>query len=251
MGKQVRRWTLEEIKYLEEYPKQGIKIAEKICRSSGAVRHKASRLGITKRKPIEVSPELCYLIGAALGDGNICHYQGNYCLRISVRDIDFIKEVNKNVYRILGHPYKVQVRDVNRCPFFTVAIYSKELYRLLSSDFNELGKIVAAYPSNFLRGVFDAEGGVFSSQKKERFYKTIHLSNTSLTLVKLIHNFLDQLGIHSTLTSFKEKPKIIKGLKLLSYPKRCYKLRIYEKESIMKFYKKIGFSIQRKQQITL
>jgi intein-encoded DNA endonuclease-like protein len=58
----------------------------------------------------EPSPEICYVIGVALSDGNINVHEYHRQIMLSVTDRDFAEEFSRSLARVLGRaePYKVR-----------------------------------------------------------------------------------------------------------------------------------------------
>jgi len=191
------------------------------------------------------SPEFSYFLGALIGDGNVRRIIHNYKYetRLRVQDYDFAKTFAICVSKFLNKKIRIgKERDLTRCgERHLVAIYNKQLWEFLTSkSIKELIKIGKKFPTEFLRGIFDAEGFVS--------HKQVGLANTNLKLLKEVQYLLLEIfRIRSKIRlQIKKGKKVrIRG-KLYSANKNVYILLLNRKDS-KKFAKNIGFSIKRKQ----
>jgi len=107
--------------------------------------------------------------------------------------------------------------------------------------------IVKAYPREFLRGLFDGDGGVYAGNKEGTSYPVVFFATTEPVVLELAKIALDILGIE-----YKVYLHTAPKLNRVRANKRCkrfvYDLRILKKDSILKFYREIGFTIKRKQE---
>jgi intein-encoded DNA endonuclease-like protein len=186
------------------------------------------------------SRELGYIIGVILGDGHVSIKQRRVIL--SVTDKDFVLEFKKNIEkwsnfktRFYSRSIKTDEKIKNRKLQWVCYIDSKKASEFLHNlDFRELAHSNEEIKCVFLKGFFDSEGSVFKSSFGIAGYSTDYL------LISFVSELLTSLGIYSTLNKRKPTNKDISN-------KFCYTLAIYRKDSILNFYKFVGFSIERKQ----
>ncbi len=235
MQREKHRWKKKEIEKLKQLIIQGkpfSTISKEIGRTFYSVTSKSKRLGIkhpylsSSFKPI-ISPELAYILGAWLGDGT-----SRKKLGIFVKDKDFALKFHNYLEKILnrninikkyGNRYFVQRIDKD----FAIWINNKDINEI--SEFIESGGILAI--SNFLNGFFDAEGTVI-----KRYTQVTQNNKKTLEVCK---ELLIKLNTSSYLFRYKGKYK--------NKPYISYVLRIEKLSSLINFYNKVGFSIQKKQ----
>lgn len=199
---------------------------------------------------IQPSPELSYVLGAILGDGDFYKLRANakhgvaYRIRLRVKDYDFIDEVNKCISKVKnrGAPYPVKEIPVSRTAWgkgtiFKLEAYSKEIYNILVDE-SKIHIIAKCFPESFVKGFADAEGGVYHNKRKTRksFERWVHLTNTNLAILQFISHLLNRMGI---------KPKIHSRRDSRS-GSVVYSLVIRRNIDLLKFAENIGFRIKRK-----
>jgi len=190
------------------------------------------------------SPHLSYFLGALLGDGSIRRKVHNYKyeIRLRVKDKDFAEEFAKCSSKILRKKVKIgKDIDKTRCgERYSISICNKRLWEFLTMhSMEEIIEIAKAYPKEFLRGLFDAEG---SSSKT-----SISFSNTNQLLIKTVKNLLKFFGMKAKIRiSIKKGQKVKIRESFYVAKKDVYVVYIYGKDNIEKFSKEIGFSIKRK-----
>jgi hypothetical protein len=184
------------------------------------------------------SRELSYVLGAFLGDG--CAFKTRsikgtilYEVQLAVRDRDFANEFNKCISKILRKDGGYSIFE--RGGYYAVRVTNRILYEFLKKPWKMHKQIIEKFPAEFLRGFFDSEGCVHR--------RMIAVSNTNLGLIKYIKSLLKR---HFSITTapkiYSESYVTQKGLR------KCYRLEINRKESRLRFYRFIGFSIARKQE---
>ena len=100
------------------------------------------------------------------------------------------------------------------------------------------------YPAEALQGLFDAEGNVDGA-----FYH-IRLRNAEMQLLKLARHLLRKLGINSKIYTWKQQLHVKDPKSKKIYRRKrdiAYCLVISRRENIVRFAKKVGFRIRRKQ----
>jgi intein-encoded DNA endonuclease-like protein len=203
-------------------------------------------------KFLRPSKELSYMIGVEAGDGYACRdrHAANYNkvrIGLKVKDREFAEEFGRCLAKVLGRrPIKPRYRnDVGK---YVVEICSQTLYELLKKpvDLDGLKKYIEHCErcmAAFLRGFVDSEGSV----RKEGH---IHIYNTDYRLLEYVKELLKRLGIESTGPwPRRQQGKTFydhKKMKRYTHKRECFYIYITT-GSNMNFYKKIGFTIRRKQ----
>ena len=234
-------------KIVEE--KYGIKISKAtIIRW---VNNKANPFNRMKFISIKPCPELSYVIGAFLGDGNAYFEKGkyNYRVKLKVRDREFAVEFKTCLEKLGYHPLFYFERNATRTDRWVVEVRNKHLFFFLKKPLEELVKIAKDHPKEFIRGFFDAEGGpLISTSNGLKLY--IHVSNTDKKLLEYIREMLKNLGISSEIKLlFKKGRKAYsRGRGFVTANKDLYVLLIRNLEDVYKFYNEIGLTIKRKQE---
>ena len=202
-------------------------------------------------KLINPSPELSYVIGAILGDGDIRKTKANnkhgsaYGICLRVKDRDFVEKVDESVCLIKKreNPYPIKEERDSKTAFgkgthFRLDFYSKEIYKILENK-NTALEVARKFPTDFIRGFADAEGSVHHGIRKSRrlLERKIQIRNTNLGILTYISKELRKLGIKSEIPSPTYSP-------IGTCP--CYNLVIGRNKSLVLFQQKIGFAIERK-----
>jgi len=221
------------------------KIAKILGISSSTIGNWLYRGATPIRRPnydLKPSPSLAYVIGALLGDGTIgytCPKQGDKRYRyhilhkLRVNDLDFAKTFSEEVAKALGRPPPPIsfIEDRRYCVEFA----SIELSKILG-DMRLLKVYVDQFPEAFIRGLFDADGGVALNRSSMRKSHLV-IANTNLQLLEYVQELLQRLGIQSRIRKMPDA-------RLTKKP--CYGLYIERKRSILLFAEKIGCSVGRK-----
>ncbi len=182
--------------------------------------------------PHVLNETFAQFLGYFAGDG----YATNNRIEITDKDLETLEFYRKLVEN-LGLKSKIVVRDRKR-----LQINSASFFKYLCNNFEEvvrkskereIPKSIQKSPSRvvaaFLRGLFDAEGSVCGCIKLTTLSKKLAYQTLLLLL---------RLGILANLEEEKIKTKF--GNR--SYERISYTIRIQSKDSISKFYSKIGFS---------
>ncbi len=210
--------------------------------------HNTQLKNVFKQEP---SRALSYIIGANIGDG--CTLTKNWCVKLEVTDFDFASTFNNSMATLFSRsvPNKILVRKFKseRLPLYVVKYSSKQLVGLLRLPLRRLLELAFAFPREFLRGFFDAEGHVDISAK--RFFSlAAGAENSDRTLLAKVRLLLGrEFGIGSRIERKRERGSlmIIRGR---SFRKRrtSYSLMIRRLDDLKKFERIVGFSIKRKNQ---
>lgn len=210
--------------------------------------HKPRLRNIFQEKP---SPALSYIIGANLGDG--CSLIKSGCVKLEVTDMDFAQAFNACMATLFSRqvPNSILVRrfETDRLPLFIVKYNSKQLAKLLAQPLKTLLRIALAYPREFLRGFFDAEGHVdVGAGATFHISSGVENSNRKL-LLKVKQTLLTRFHITSRMDT-KRKSGTLKTIRGKSFRMRktSFSLLITRIRDLKKFEERIGFSISRKDQ---
>jgi intein-encoded DNA endonuclease-like protein len=139
------------------------------------------------------SPELAYVIGVVLGDGNLNIHGYNAELILAVTDYDFAEEFSASLATILDQPKPYKVRWHPRKNRWIVQGSSILLYNFLSRDWRNLKKWIehcSRCRAAFLRAFYDAEGSVSG--------RNLSLYNSKKALLLYIEDLLKQHGIETS-----------------------------------------------------
>lgn len=199
----------------------------------------------------EPSRSLSYIIGANIGDG--CTLTKNWCVKLEVTDFDFASTFNASMATLFSRtsPNKILTRkQVGRLPMYVVKYCSKQLTRLLRLPLRKLLELAFAYPLEFLRGFFDAEGHVDVRAGGKRFNVSAGVENSNIRLLWRIKQILLTVCQIRSIINRKRKAgslKVIRG-KAFRMRKTSFTLLISRFDDLQKFARQIGFSIARKNQ---
>jgi intein-encoded DNA endonuclease-like protein len=196
---------------------------------------------------LKPSEDLGYVIGVRLGDGYTCEEGYDYIIGLKAKDKEFVEEFGKCLGNVLGRrPIRPWKDTAGR---YVVGATSKTLYELLRKpiDLKRIKKYVEhckKCTAAFLRGLFDSEGCVSKGGY-------IYLYNTNYeVLVYAQKLLLRRFGIEST----GPWPHKRKGTTMhdprtgKQYKTNEDRYYIYIRaESLLNFYRHIGFTILRKQ----
>jgi intein-encoded DNA endonuclease-like protein len=200
--------------------------------------------GRTNKFNTDASPELAYVIGAIVGDGNLNVHGYNYEMLLSVTDHDFAKEFSICLAKILEKPSPYQVRWSEKRKRWIVQGSSIILHRFLGVGWQRLKTYIEhcyRCKASFLRALFDGEGTISRN--------ILSIYNTDLHLLLYIRDLLSNCGIRARNPYVcKRAGSILKDPRtgrLYQRRKNCYAMTIRAAD-IPRFAKHIGFSIQRK-----
>jgi intein-encoded DNA endonuclease-like protein len=246
----LRKRGLSYIKIREEiYRKHGVWISlSTISRWLCGVHSPYNGRRIPSLELLKPSEDLANVIGVVLGDGFPVETKHGCTIGLEAKDKEFVEDFGNRLGKILGRePCKPWMNA--RTGGYRTEASSKTLYELLRKpiDLKRIKKYVEHCPkciAAFLRGLFDSEGHV----RKEGY---IYLYNTNYEVLVYAQKLLrKRFGIEAT----GPWPHIQKGTikhdpmtgKQYKTKKDCYYIYIGA-ESLPRFYRYIGFTIQRKQ----
>ncbi len=201
-----------------------------------------SFIGVSSRgnKPIILpkfySEELAYLTGVIMGDG---HVSKRLEIRIAEETEEHSDYLVDLVYGIFGYrPLKIPVGNYNlilisSAPihfFFTKVIglpEGKKKYKELIPDFVRLN---SDFKLNFLRGLFDSDGGVTISKNK----RSVLLSCSNEVFLRELKSLMGEFGVNFNLYK--------------SGNRKGFELRTFKQSNIKNFVETIGFKHPVKKQ---
>ena len=135
-----------------------------------------------------------YLAGLVLGDGDLYYRRSKneYRIRISDSSREFLEMISIFVEKLLGINVRIYRHSKYKC--FILVIYNKELYhRIVKRIEKNLREPTIA----FIRGLFDAEGGVNKSVNK---VIRIHFTNKDRRIINIVSKTLEELGVKHYIT---------------------------------------------------
>ncbi|HIE23844.1 MAG TPA: hypothetical protein EYP68_06410 [Candidatus Korarchaeota archaeon] len=189
---------------------------------------------------------MSWIAGMYLGDGSIKVNKEGRTLTLKVRDKELVEEAAMKLAIVMGRdkPYFVGRLSDGR---YYVQVRSRELADHLLNKENTLNYLKKR-PREFIRAFFDCEGFVFGAVcGKGAFTSKIGASNTDRELLVLIRDKLMDLGIRMKITrSFSAGRVIVTSRGRTVARKDCYVLYTTRSSDLIRFYRKIGFSIKRK-----
>jgi len=185
-----------------------------------------------------ISSDFSYALGVVLGDGYITFpKKGGGYIGLNVKDKDFAEDFKNSLDKWSGKKCRLYFYEDCWRVYLHLVVAAKFLKNF---DVNKLFFMSEEIKCAFLRGLFDSEGSVNIQQKRICFY------NSNTDLINLAKILLDSLGINY-IKIYKREGEIhtIEGREYLVKP--VYSLVIRRRKNLELFYKKIRFSIKRKQ----
>lgn len=188
-----------------------------------------------------LNKDLAYILGVVAGDG--------YCRKrrsskrtsgeiiLKVKNLDFAKEFKKR----LKEWSEIQPKFWEKNGNFYTTLYSIDAVNVIQGI--KLKEVITSskkVKANFLRGLYDSEGGVTGKNLDKRKFacRWIHFSNNNKETISLVSKLLKDFNI-----AHKIKSRIHSGF---GSKKLQYEIQIFGLENFEKFYKNIGFSIKYK-----
>lgn len=188
-----------------------------------------------------LTEDLAYILGVIEGDG--------YCRKreapertsgeiiLKVKNSDFAQEFKKKLKWWSGIPPKIWQKNRE----FHVELYSVDAVDIIQGiHLNEITLSSKKIKANFLKGLYDSEGGVTGENLNKRRFacRWIHFSNKNKKIIKIVSRLLKDFKINH-----KIKSRIHSGF---GSKKLQYEILIFGLENFKEFYKNIGFSIKYK-----
>jgi intein-encoded DNA endonuclease-like protein len=250
--------TLTKEKLYDLYWNQGLSSRE-IAKMHGISYKKVLKLmrkfGIPRREPNnpytkewwkpEKSPELAYVIGVIVGDGNADI--GNNKVTLGTKDIEFAEAFKNAIEKIGLHVWIRWRKDRKR---WVVTCQKQEFARFLK-QFKEVPRKILEWVVSedekrmFIRGFYDSEGSITLSSRGNIQYR---IYNTNLELLEICQKFLTDLGIESKMYVVRKKGDVVKlpSGRTIVVEDPEYVIVVSNQTNIQKFETLIGSSIPRK-----
>jgi len=188
-----------------------------------------------------LNEDLAYILGVKRGDGywrkRITPKRTSGEIGLNVKNLDFAKEFEKRLRRWAG----IQPKSWEKNGKFYVALYSIDAVNIAQGvSLKKIANSSKKIKANFLRGLYDSEGGVVGTNLSRRRIacRWIHFSNNNKETVAIVSKLLRDFRIN-----YKIKSRIHSGF---GSKKLQYEILIFSLENFKKFYKNIGFSIRYK-----
>jgi intein-encoded DNA endonuclease-like protein len=201
---------------------------------------------------LEPSEDLAYTIGVTIGDGStpvICDDDGyeQGVISLAAKDKEFVEEAAMRLARVLNRqPPKIYYDEKSGRYYFRV--YSQTLYELLKKpiDVERIRRYVEHCEkcmAAFLRGFFDSEGDVTLNGEMRVANSNYHLLEYVRWLLKMMFD------IETTEPKPVHRRGSLMCVKGKQYVRRrdVYRIRV-QARSALNFYRRIGFTISRKQE---
>lgn len=189
------------------------------------------------------TPELAYVIGVILGDGNLNIHGYNAEMILAVIDHDFAEEFSRCLARVLHRERPYKIRWTEKKGRWVVQGSSFLLYKFLHCDWRRLKPWIEhcdRCKGAFLRAFYDCEGSMSDS---------LVVYNTREELLCYIKKLLE----HATIETNALHSLIMTGSKLRDprngrtyiRKKDCFYFTV-RKRSLPKFAEYVRFTIERK-----
>ncbi|MEM2928905.1 MAG: LAGLIDADG family homing endonuclease [Nitrososphaerota archaeon] len=228
------------------YEKYGMRLSKPLIHYW--IHKKHSPFGKLNKFDEKPSSELAYVIGTILSDGYKCFDDKYYRFYLNVKDKEFAEEFGKCLAKVLGRkePYKPFWNEEQKQ--WRIIGCGVLLYRFLDRPLEELKPYIEYSKdtaSAFLRALFDGEGSM------HKYRRELYLYNTDIKLLNYTKHLLKQhFNINTTGPNLAVKSGKVTHFpngKIIKTTKNCYYLYVHA-NSLLNFYKYIGFTIKRKQQ---
>ena len=211
-------------------------------------RHPKNRLNII----MNFDGNFSYLVGLIIGDG--CFYKvmekgsynrGRICFGSKDKELAEKFSIIASIVLDKKKPYHYRWAETSKVYFSEFC--SKQFVEFLLQPFEKVEKVIEPYISDFLKGIFDAEGSISIRYQNNRVYPRIFLTNANIKLINYIKTKLKEMDINSTiqLNTPEGKEKKIFNKKTKTN-KDVYNLCIENIEGVRKFAEIINFSIEHK-----
>ncbi len=196
--------------------------------------------------------KLAYLVGLALGDGNIYQRKNSASIRIFSASSQILESVDRNVKELFGIDTE-KINDGKRVPnrrFASIPIY--EIMKAFGAAKEKrkirISHLASEFPnktlSKIIQGLFDTDGYV---SKTEKGPSHVGLTTISRSLARSVQLCLLKFGVHAKLRLRKKAGTISHGREITvksNYGQYCIELR--GKGNLEKFEKNICFNLERK-----
>jgi intein-encoded DNA endonuclease-like protein len=200
------------------------------------------------------SPKLGYVIGAMFSDGYKYFNDEKYRLGLAVKDKEYAEEFGRCLAKVVGRKKPYEPYSNENLKQWIVAGCSIQLFEFLNRPLEELKPYVEHCKdcvASFLRAIFDGDGSIYVKIRRGGKKRKLVLYNTNKELLSYIQYLLKRLfNIDATgphLARKSGKIFIFPNGKITKTTEDYYYIYI-RANSLVNFYKYIGFTIKRKQQ---
>lgn len=270
-------YSQEEIDYIRKnYGKILVsEIAKKVNKTASSIRAKANELKLKSDIPNSKethrkialkftkklskssylpSQKLAYILGVLNGDGYLTN-DNNYVLGLGTIDKNFalyFKQIVEKWSKMGVGFYEEKDKFYKKGIFYRVVLNSKKVNNFLIDfyisqrqekaieNIKKLLKNKRQLQIKFIKGFFDSEG-YYSGNR-------VGFSNTNNSLILLVKEYLNFLGINAKIYEKKVRENTIRNRKFMS--KKVYELNIQYKQGIINFFGIIKSCINRKNKKT-
>jgi len=195
---------------------------------------------------LKPNSKLAYLLGIKYGDLGLVSYKrkgiAEYRIGLTAKDEDFVSKFRDTVCSLL------KKKTTNRIHldkgYYCCYICSKDLFHYLSLGLEAHKPVIEKFPADFLRGFFDSEG---NADQRSKICCLISASNINLELLKYVQHLLKKLGIASQIYPLSSK-QFVTIFGRICRAHQAWQLKVTSIKEARKFWKKVGFSIRRKQE---
>jgi len=146
--------------------------------------------GCLRQPDLSLSPVLSYLLGVLLGDGSVVCSNGQWQIVLAAKDEPFIDSFAGALQRIGLVAHKHRYGRLWRCSSGSKVL--GEWYRSLTLE--DVERMVAVHPWDFLRGFFESEGtfciGINGDVR-------VGFTNARSGLLQMVQRFLEAVGYDS------------------------------------------------------
>ena len=189
--------------------------------------------------------DLSYVAGVVEGDGWTTNYieddgTERHKIGLKATSKEFVEEFQNRARNLIGTITKIyRIETDGNKEAYEINFDNVLLYEFLEKREKQVNNITQRNPRPFLRGVFDSE----ASAKIQA--GVVECYNTSQPLLEQCSNYLDYLGIESSIREKETKRNKISG-RSIKQKKQLYVLTISSKSNVEKFEEEVGFSIPEK-----
>lgn len=199
---------------------------------------------------MKLTPELCEVVGAIIGDGNLWTDGSRYRIAMTGHpklDKKYFEYLWNLQYKLFGKaPYRMRIRQgaIRMCLQQKLAFTIINKLGICAGKGKALkvaipGQITSAgwkYVKWTLRGIMDTDGTVFFSKKTYRYaiYPTLEISTSSRMLALQITNLLLERDFRPKFRSYKKE-----------FLNEEYKVALYGSKMLNKWIDEVGFSNER------
>lgn len=194
---------------------------------------------------IKLNNFLAEFCGIIIGDGCLYNKSNNYLIMISghpINDREYYDQLIKEIKNISQNKIRLKLHQKS----LRLILQDKKLYNFfvndLSMEYNGkktynvyIPKLISRnniYKKRCLRGIFDTDGSVFTSNKKgSPNYPCIEITTVSERLAKNIFNILNDMKFRVRIRKYKPKGGI-----------NCFRISLNGYNMIKKWYREIGSS---------